>query len=631
MMGRRLVFSLGAALLVAFGPVRALGVQADPLAEPVEAREPAPLAPAEPSPLSPADFPAAGDPGLADLPPERPAATELDAAPAPMTRPFQAVDPLQDEDVERAQAPAPAPAAPAAPPAAGDGGFMLPLDRIPLGRHEVVVDVEVQAPAEMNKMKPATAVIIVANTGSSDAFDVVVRDELPAGLKFISSTVPPDSKEMAEKGLLTWTLGTLAAGASKRIPLQVEPTQAVHMDHAATVSFRAGSKARTLVREPRLKVEVVQAPSVAKQLKGKTVEYRISVTNTGDGPARDIMVLAKLSPGLRHESLARSEDNSLEHPIDVLGPGDRYDLPTLTVDASQGGPQTCVVTAKSADVVFAETDALVKCDVDVVEPKIKIDLAVPEKRYTDTVGQYAVTVENPGTAPARNVMVSVALPLSGRLVATPPEAVFDRKTQRLVWTIAELPPTNDPGNPAAKPRVLPFEVRLGDVGFYEVTAEAKADGVAVERQKRSTDVQGMADLDVIVFERKRVVDEGGETMFLIKLHNYGKKEAAEVAVEALLSKNLQPTEISGGPEGKSGMKPEDRGVRVFFPKIDRIGPGATMVLGVKVNAAAVGDGIGTCEVDVKQADATAAVLKGMANVKVTQGRRSAAAVEPDVK
>ncbi|WP_337176732.1 hypothetical protein [Paludisphaera sp.] len=627
-MGRRLVLWLGMALVVACGPTRALGFQADPFGDPVEAQEPAPFTPGE--------FSAVDEDEPGDLPPARASAPDMEAAPPPVAPSprFARPAPTEDDAVERVQAPAPAPAPAAAPAAApptdADGGFITSAERLPLGRHEAVVNVEVQAPAEMNLNKTATAVIVVANTGSSDVFDVIVRDELPPGLKFVSSSVPPDPAT-AEQGLLIWRLGTLAAGASKKIPMQVTPTQVVHMDHAATVTFRAGSKARSLVREPKLKVEVIQAPSVARQLKGKTVEYRISVTNTGDGPARDIMVLAKLGPGLRHESLARSEDNSLEHPIDVLGPGDRYDLPPLVVDAAAGGKQTCVVKATSADVVFNAADAEVERSIDVIEPMIKIELAAPEKRYTDTVGQYSVTVENPGTAPARNVRVSVALPVGGRtgkLVKVPEDAVYDNKAQRLIWSIPELLPTNDPANPTSKPLVLPFEVRLGSVGYYEVTAEAKADGVAVERQKRSTDVQGMADLDLLVHEAKRVVDVNNTTMFLIKLKNYGTKEASAVQVEFFLSPNLQPLETSGGPEGHITKTEDKRGL--CFPVIPQIAPGATVVLGIKVNAEKADEGIGTCEVNVKQAD-TAAVLKGMANVKITEGRRTAGAAEPDVK
>ncbi|MDG3004225.1 DUF11 domain-containing protein [Paludisphaera mucosa] len=613
-MGRRLFFVLGMVLLIACGPARVLGAQ-DGLSDPAEAPASLPPAAAVPAPEEPADLPPARDPlpGMDDA-----------AAPAPAPAPSRAKAKAARPDpaVERTQAPAAAPAAAPAPaPAsapAGDGAFLQPNERLPLGKHEVLVSVEVQAPAEMNLNREAAAKIIVVNSGSADAFNVVVRDELPPGLTFVSSSPAPEG---AQQGVLTWRLGTLPAGQSKTIPMRVTPTQVVHVDHGVTVSFQAGSKARTLVREPKLKVEVVQSPSIPKQLKGKPVEFRISVTNTGDGPARNVLVLAKLSPGLSHESGERNDQNSLEHPIDRLGAGERVDLPALRVDAKQGGRQACTVKATSPDVVPNPADAEVERVVDVVEAKLKILLTAVEKRFTDTIAPYEVSIENPGTAPARNVKVQVALPVSGRLVAQPPDALWDRKTQRLNWSIAELAP----GEP---PRTLKFDVRMGDVGFYEVTAEAKADNVAVERDKRSTDVQGMADVDIVVQERRRVVDVGNETTFLVKLHNYGTKEAVNVDVNAAVSPNLQITETSGGPEGES-KGPAD-GSQVSFPKIDRLGPNASVTLGIKVKAKNLGDGIGVCTVSVKHNDLTTE-LKGMANVKVTEGRRTADAAEPRAK
>lgn len=57
-----------------------------------------------------------------------------------------------------------------------------------------------------------------------------------------------------------------------------------------------------------------------------------------------------------------------------------------------------------------------------------------------------------------------------------------------------------------------------------------------------------------------------------------------------------------------------------------------MVLGVKVKVSNVDDGIGTCTVNVKHDDlGKTAVLRGMANVKVTAGRRTADVSDPGVR
>src|SRR5262249_17811970 len=140
------------------------------------------------------------DPGQGSSPAARPRGKLVPSAP-------------RDDEVVRAQAPAdanaPAPAASAptsspgaaATPPAGDPpagapggdaaaephGGVLSADRIPLGKQEVVVSVDVQSPANLNFEQPATVKIIVRNGGSADALGVVVRDELPPGLSYVSS------------------------------------------------------------------------------------------------------------------------------------------------------------------------------------------------------------------------------------------------------------------------------------------------------------------------------------------------------------------------------------------------------------------------------------------------------------
>ena len=258
-------------------------------------------------------------------------------------------------------------------------GFVLPSDRLPLGKQEVVLSVDVQAPANLIFNREATVKIIVKNSGSTDAQGVMVRDELPAGLTFVSSQ--PEAQRVGDSHL-SWRISTLPAGSDRVILLKVKPSKTDGaLDHAATVTFQAGSKATSRVLRPRLKLEVVQTPTEGKVLKNKTAEFRIAVTNSGNGPARNVIVKAKLSPGLRHDTGERNEDNSFELPIQELGPGQREDLDPLTVEAIQGGAQSCTVTATSDDVDLDKESAEVIRNLEVVEPKLKMTLTGPDKRY----------------------------------------------------------------------------------------------------------------------------------------------------------------------------------------------------------------------------------------------------------
>ena len=189
-----------------------------------------------------------------------------------------------------------------APPPQGIPGdaksFVLPSDRIPLGRQSMGLSVDVVGPEFWNINQVCILKIVVKNTGAADAMGVSVRDELPDGLTFVSSQ--PDAQPLG--ALLTWSLGIVPANSERLISLSVRPTKIGAFDHAATVTMLAGGKSRTIVREPKLKVE--QTATTGKILKGQPAQFKIVISNPGDGPARNVIVRAKLSPGLKHESAA---------------------------------------------------------------------------------------------------------------------------------------------------------------------------------------------------------------------------------------------------------------------------------------------------------------------------------------
>ncbi len=638
-MGRRLLIVVGFVLILCGHAARgqdqkAAGTKAqDPAPTPLPQITPAAgleIGPDAPLPPAAATATASteGLPQLSETPAaesQLPATTEPEPKPkqSPLPqagkKPQRLVPGLLDTEVKPAQAAPPAPTpvtaspAPATPPP-GDGAseglsFVLPADRLPLGKQEVVLSVDVQAPANLIFNRDSTVKIIVKNSGSTDAQGVMVRDELPAGLTFVSSQ--PEAQRVGDTHL-SWRISTLPAGSDRVILLKVKPSKTDGaLDHAATVTFQTGSKATSRVLRPRLKLEVVQTPTEGKVLKNKTAEFRISVTNSGNGPARNVTVKAKLTNGLRHDTGERNEENSFELPIQELGPGQREDLDPLTVEAIQGGAQTCTVTATSDDVDLDKESAEVTRNLDVVEPKLKMTLTGPDKRFTDTTASYAIALENPGTAPARNVKVLATLGVSGRLVAIPPGAKYDTASRRLQWTISQI-------DSLEKPRPLAFEVRMGGISAYEVHVESRADNVIALKDRKITDVQGMPDVDLDVRERRRVVDVNGTTTFQIRLRNYGTKEATRLQVKAKLSDNFVVTDTAGGPEGNSFSKDGE----LVFPLIPRLGNGKEMTLAIKVKVTKPQPQNGTCRVFLTHDDLTEP-LEHMAKVKVTESSRAA--------
>jgi uncharacterized repeat protein (TIGR01451 family) len=528
-----------------------------------------------------------------------------------------------DEQVVPAQAPAAAqdkpPAAPS--PAARPGASPDPdsprpaVDRLPVGKQSVAVTVDVQAPATMNLNQDATLKLVVRNTGTSDAFNLLVDDELPDGLQYVSSA--PEMHLIADSHL-NFRISTLPAGSERLVSIKVKPVKTGPFDHTATVRFETGCKSRTRVLEPKLKVDVIINPTVGKVLKGQPVEFRVAVTNTGDGPARNVSVQAKLSEGLRHDDAA--EKGEYETSLPELAPGQTEKLDALVADALVGGDQSCTVTATSGDVVFNKEDAECSKKIAVVEPRLKLTLDGPASRYTDTVADYKITVENPGTAPARKLRILATLPVSGRLMKTPPEGRYDATTRRLSWAI-------DLVEPGGKAIELPFSVRMGGIGSYDVIAEAVGEGLLKAKDRKNTDVIGMADVDLVVSESKRVVDVKGTTMFQIRLRNYGTKEATHLVVLANLSKNLKFENAGGGSQDiQVAYNKVDHAVK--FDKIDKLLPGKELILGVQVRAIDANPRRASCRVSLSHDDLPEQ-LEDMAGVTVTsQGPAAARADGP---
>jgi uncharacterized repeat protein (TIGR01451 family) len=490
--------------------------------------------------------------------------------------------------------------------------MVLDPSRLPLGRQSVGLSVDVVAPSVLNLNQAASLKIVVRNTGNSDAMGVVVRDELPENLEFLSSQ--PDAQRI--DALLFWNLNTLPAGSERVINVKVKPIRVGPFEHAATVTMLAGGKSRTVVREPKLKVE--QNATTGTVLKGQPVQFKIAISNPGTGPARNVIVQAKLSPGLKHET----GESLLELPAIDIEAGQRVVLETLVADTVLSGDQSCLVVAQSSDVTTSGDDARNLATVKVVEPKLKMTINGDDKRFTDTIATYNLVLENPGSAPAQNVRVVATLPLSGRpILPTPSGGRWDPATGKLLWMVPQL----DPGDKGKL--TLSFQVRMGGVGIYQVGAFAKADGSLSDNANFNTDVNGLADFEFEIIERRRVVDVDDMTTIQIRIKNIGTKEATNLLVRAFLSPNVSPEETNNGTDDptpaqfKADNKVDGKPLPLLvFPKIDRLGPGKELVLGIKVKAAAAG--LGTCRAyllhdELKEDEA----IEDIAAFKITAPRR----------
>ena len=113
---------------------------------------------------------------------------------------------------------------------------------------------------------------------------------------------------------MRWSVGALAAGASREIVVRVRPTGEGTIDGTATVSFSAQVRSATVIRSPKLQLDVAGPNAVPL---GSEVPVQFRITNRGSGDAANVVLRSVLPPGLRHP-----EGGDLEYTIDVLRAGE---------------------------------------------------------------------------------------------------------------------------------------------------------------------------------------------------------------------------------------------------------------------------------------------------------------------
>jgi uncharacterized repeat protein (TIGR01451 family) len=461
--------------------------------------------------------------------------------------------------------------------------FILPPERIPTGPSQTSMAVEVRAPEVSNLHVENLFYVRIKNTGSSDALGVTVRYPLPDNLEFLDAEPSPARNDGR---VYYWQLNSMPAGSERTIKVKVRPTAKGSFDHAVTVSVMAGGRARTMVRQPELKVEL--RPDKTKPLKGAPVIYDINVTNIGDHPARDVEVAAKLTPGLTHP---KGSELALklkqEMGIAAIEPGQSVPL-KLEVDTTGMGVQTADVTVSSPDVPTAVS---ARAEVEVVAPDLKVAVDGPTERYPDNVASYKLTVTNAGTAPARSVVVAAQVPTAGRPESVAPKGKWVAEARTFYWSIPELPPGSS--------EVFNIQVRMGAIGLFSLRTGAKAQGVQPVNRTHNTDIKGVSKLAMSVTEPRGVLDEGEESSYEIRVRNEGSKEAERIQIKGVVAENLQVLSVTdAGPRGGNLQTPDPQ--TALFQQIDRLPPGSEVTMSFRVRAVRAGNG--TCDVTLLHDD-----------------------------
>lgn len=196
--------------------------------------------------------------------------------------------------------------------------------------------------------RPVEYVVTISNKGDAPAADLVIEDQLPAGVKFVSAT----DGGIAQAGRVRWNLGTLAAGASRKVSVTVMPDQPATLTNTVTATATCAEGVKASVKTavagiPAVLLEVIDVDDPIRV--GNNETYVITVTNQGSAPDTNIRIVCALEDTQEYVSSGGATNGRLSGNQVVFEP-----LATLAPKAKATW-RVVVKAVKAGDVRFKVT------------------------------------------------------------------------------------------------------------------------------------------------------------------------------------------------------------------------------------------------------------------------------------
>jgi uncharacterized repeat protein (TIGR01451 family) len=362
---------------------------------------------------------------------------------------------------------------------------------MPLDPPAPMVTLKVRVPASSMPGKELEYRYFIENASPGDAHHVIVRNPLPANVKFVRASPAPHQMEPE----LQWHLGTMHGGAKCEISLIVLPTGTDDIKNCVRIQYEHGQCVTTRLAqappggEPPLqdgkpkmpKVEAIPPEKPAKlkltmegpkdRYANMPARYFITVANVGKGLATNLLLRATLPD--KTEFVSASDDgvhlmSQVAWLLKDLEPGAKR---TVELNfKSQGTGQRCVKASALADGGVSDQGEL--CTTFVGASALLLELFDRQ----DPVGigrdaSYPIIVHNTGSAPVTNVLIRARVPKEMVLARTlPPDHKLAEKAPQGQWLIFG-PATVEPGA-KAQFEVFVKAVAAGDARFrVEMTAD----------------------------------------------------------------------------------------------------------------------------------------------------------------
>jgi uncharacterized repeat protein (TIGR01451 family) len=417
------------------------------------------------------------------------------------------------------------------------------------------------APAEAMAGQEFQYTITVNNPGQVDATNVVVTDNIPDGIAYTSSSPSSTSGGPA----LSWSLGTLAAGQSTTITVNVHGTRTGTFENCAEVraDFNLSDRACATTRITAAAL-TLEKTCPAEVTTCDDINYVLIVRNTGDGPAQNVVVEDTLANGLT----TTEGRNSVVFNVGTLNAGEARQG-AFVVRAQQPGSYTNRATAKADGGLSASAE----CTTVVRKPSLAVTKTGPATMYIGRPLTYQITVTNNGDTAVPNVGLTDQLPAGVAFVSATEGGSGSGGT--VSWNLGTLAPG------AAKS--VSVTVRADAAGSLRDVATVRgtcAEAVA----EATTEVKGVPALLLEVVDQDDPDEVGSTETYTITVTNQGSAVGTGIRVIA----TVQPEADYVSSDGPTGSATAD-GKTITFGPLGSLAPKAQATFKVVVKSNSAGD------------------------------------------
>jgi len=384
---------------------------------------------------------------------------------------------------------------------------------------------------------------ITANNLSSQAATTVnISDVLPTGITYIASSVTgPGANYDAGTNTLTWTLATLAGGASEILTFSatVDPSTAgTTVSNSATLvsldqtDDNAANNIGTVNIAPvGFDIAIAKSVSAANPEESSVVTYTINVENISAAPGTNIVVTDIVPSGVTYvASSIAGPAGVVTDDLDPAGTGLTWSIPSINASATLTLSFQASVDLGTAGTTVTNTANRTSSD------------QVDSNPVND-----AITVTNLTTQDATNVNISDVLPVGITYVpasVTGPGANYDAGTRTFTWTL----PTVSNGTPI----VLDYDVTVdsgsASLGVLSNTANLvsldQTDSNAVNNNSVvDIDPVGL-DVQVLKTVSDTTPEEGETVVYTITVNNLSSQPATNLTIGDIVPTGVTYTALS---------------------------------------------------------------------------------------